>query len=112
MLEPVLQGVEAGAVEPVAVSGDLRQCAPFVVSEAGNGDPAVLALTAISAVRRGWSVWRAVAVAVELALIGCPVGDRGASQENAGFALRGVDPLALAGALAVIDRAEQCQCIA
>src|SRR5580704_2922289 len=112
MLEPVLQGVEAVVVEPVAMSGDLCQCAPFVVSEAGNGDPAVLALTAIRAVRRGWSVWRTVAVAVEGALIGRPVEDRGASQENTRLALRGVDPLALAGALAVIDRAEQCQRIA
>src|SRR3984893_9245459 len=112
MLEPVLQGVEAVAVEPVAVPGDLRQCAPFVVSEGGNGDPAVLALTAISAVRRCRSVWRTVAVAEELALIGRPVEDRGASQENTRLALRGVDPLALASALAVIDRAEQCQRIA
>src|SRR5277367_5237121 len=32
--------------------------------------------------------------------------DRGTGRENAGLALRGVDPLALAGALAVIDRAE------
>src|SRR5271168_1382932 len=108
MLKPVLQCVEAVVVKPFAMLGDLRQCAPFSVGEAGNGDPAVRALTAISAVRRGRLVRRAVAVAAELALIGRPVEDRCASEENAGLALRGVDPLALAGALALIDRAEQC----
>src|ERR1700720_2538129 len=99
MLEPVLQGVEAVAAEPVAVSGDLRQCAPFVVSKAGNGDPAILALTAIRAVRRCRLVRRAVAVAVEGALIGRPVEDRGSCQKDPALALRGVDPLALASAL-------------
>src|SRR5271165_7377822 len=94
------------------MSGDLRQSAPFVICEAGNGDPAVLALTAIGAVRRCRLVRRPVAVAVEGALIGRPVEDRRAGQENAELALRGVDPLALAGALAVVDRAEQCQRVA
>src|SRR5690348_8368722 len=102
MLEPVLQCVEAAIVEPVAVAGDPRQCAPFVVGEAGNGNPAVLSLAAIGAVRRCWLVGRAVAVAAELALIGRPVEDRSAGEENPGLALRGVDPLAFAGALAVI----------
>src|SRR5215471_10000588 len=56
-------------------------------------------------------VRRTIAVAPEFTLVGRPVEDRRASQENARLALRGVDPLPLAGALAVIDRAEQRQSI-
>jgi len=43
MDQPVLQRVEAAIIEPFAVPSDLRKCAPFVISEAGNGYPAILA---------------------------------------------------------------------
>src|SRR4051794_31142776 len=109
MDQPMLQAVEAAVVEPFATPGGLRQRAPFGVGGASNRDPAVLALAAIGAVRCRRLVRRAVAVAAEDALIGRPVEDSRAGQENAAFALRGVDPLARAGALAVIDRAEQGQ---
>src|SRR5439155_25446245 len=112
MLEAVLQRTEAPVVEPFALLGDLRQSMPFGIGEAGDGDPAVLAGATVGAVRRGRLIGRAVAVAPPLALIGRPVEDRRAGQEDAGLALRGVDPLALAGALAVIDRAEQGQRVA
>src|SRR5689334_60636 len=92
--------------------GDPGQRAPFLVSEAGDRNPAVLALAAISAVRRRRLVRRAVAVPIELAIVDRPVEDRRAGQENAALALRSVDPLSLAGALAVIDRAEQGQRVA
>jgi hypothetical protein len=63
----VLQRVEAEVVEPFAVLGDLRQCAPSVIGEAGNGDPVVLAFAPVGAVGRRRLVRRAVAVAAELA---------------------------------------------
>src|SRR5690242_4427106 len=106
MLKPMLQCLEAAVVEPFAVPGDLRQCAPFVIREAGNGDPAVLTLAAVGAVRRRRLVRRTVAIAAELALVGGPVEDRRAGQENTGLTLRGVDPLAFASARAVIDGAQ------
>jgi len=87
MDQPVLQCVKARIVEPFAVSGDLRQCVPFVFGEAGNRNPAVLALTAIGAMRRRRLIRRAVAAAAELALVGRSVEDGGASQENARFTL-------------------------
>src|SRR5205823_2263141 len=71
--------------------------------------PAVLARAAISAVRRRRFIGRTVAVAAEHALIGRPVEYRRAGEKDAALALRGVDPLSLAGALAVIDRTEQGQ---
>src|SRR4029077_19901094 len=106
VLQPLLQRREAAVLQPVASLGTPRQCVPFSVGEAGERDPAVLALAAIGAVRRRRLVRRAVAVAVEHALIRRPVEDRRAGEENAALALRGVNPLPLAGALAVIDRTQ------
>ena len=62
--------------------------------------------------RCGRLVGRAVAVAPPFAPVGRPVEDRRTGQEDPRLALRGVDPLALAGALAVIERAEQRQRVA
>src|SRR5438874_13595380 len=109
VLQTVLQRGKAAVVEPVAPFGNPRQRLPFRVGEAGDRDPAVLARAAISAVRRGGLIRRTVAVAAEHAPIGRPVEYRRASEKYAALALRGVDPLSLAGALAVIDRTEQSQ---
>src|SRR5246127_1822802 len=101
----MLQCVEAPIVKPRPLPRHLRQSTPLVIGKAGDRDPAVLAGATIGAVRRRRLVGRAVAITAEHTLVGCPVKDRRAGQEDPALALRGVDPLALAGALAVIDRA-------
>src|SRR5262249_52885793 len=94
MLQPAFERRKAAVIEPVATFGGARQRPPFVIAEAGDRDPAILAGAAIGAVRRRRLIGRAVAVAAEHAVVGRPVEDRRAGQEDAALALRGVDPLA------------------
>src|SRR5262245_65663612 len=91
------------------MSGDLSQRTPFWIVEARDGEPAIFPGARISAVRRRRLVGGAVAVARPDAPVGRPVENGRAADHETDLRLRGVDPLALARARAVEERAQHRQ---
>ena len=108
----MFQCVEAAIVQPRPLPCHLRQCSPLRIGEAGDGDPAILPRATIRPMGRRRLVGRAIAVAPPHTLVGRPIENRRPGQEQSGFTLRCVDPLTLAGTLAMIQRAEQRERVA
>jgi len=88
------------------------QLRELFIAETSDGDPAIRARAPIGAVRRRGFVRGTIAEPRPDASVCGPVEDGGPGKEKPCLALRSVDPLALARALAVMERAEDRQGVA
>ncbi len=97
------EGCKARIRGPTRLSCHGTKGLPFRLVETGNGDPPVLSCAGIDPMRCGRFVRRAIAVTRPDATVcrpveyGCPI------DEQADFGLRGIDPLPLSRALAVVE---------
>src|SRR5436309_3448462 len=83
------------------MTGHLAEPLPIFFGLDGNYTPAIVALAAVSAVRRGKRT--EVALRLRLASVGQPFEIRGPEHRSRGFCLREIDVLPLAGPGAVMD---------
>ncbi len=107
MANPRLEAGETGIGAPSLRASHLNQRVPLLVIKTGDRDPAVNAFAAVSPMRRGAAMGRAIAGSLPFAPVHRPFENGLATEKDARFALRGVDALALARHRAVVERAEQ-----
>ena len=91
------------------MTGHFRQRVPLRIVKASDGDPAVIARTLVHVMRRGGLERRRVADALPDAVVRRPIQRGRAGDEEPHFGLRGIDPLAFARTVAVIQRAQHGQ---
>ncbi len=95
---------EAGFVRELRATDRLAERGPLLVVAHGDGDPAVVACAAEGVVRRG--VTRAVAAQLRRRAGGARFEQGAAEEVDRALRLRELDELALAGALAMVQRGE------